>query len=74
MLKRKEVNHMTEAQSVSCAKTCPFVVSSIKGDFTIEDAELLKKIRAITARGNDVEIRQKRDGNLAVYEIRKKIV
>ena len=39
-----------------------------------ENIELVKKIKAITARGNDVEIRQKRDGKLAIYEIRKKAV
>ena len=42
-------------------------------DFMDEFYEL-QKIKAITARGNDVEIRQKRDGKLAIYEIRKKAV
>ena len=44
------------------------------GMLSSEDAELVKKIKAITARGNDVEIRQKRDGKLVIYEIRKKAV
>ena len=65
---------MPESQSVLCSKKNTIVVTSPKGDITIEDAELIKKIRAITARGNDVEIRQKRDGKLAIYEIKKKIV
>ena len=38
------------------------------------DKELLKKIKAITARGNDAEVRQRRDGVFAVYEIKKSIV
>ena len=65
---------MPESQSVLFSKKNTVVVTSPMGDITIEDAELIKKIKTITARGNDVEIRQKRDGKLAIYEIRKKIV
>jgi hypothetical protein len=65
---------VTEIQPIICSKTSPPVVCSCKGSFTIEEAELLKKIKTITARGNDVEIRPKRDGKLAVYEIKKKSV
>ena len=61
---------MNEIQSVvTSEKIIPRV-----GLLSSEDAELVKKIKAITARGNDVEIRQKRDGKLVIYEIRKKAV
>ena len=61
---------MNEIQSVvTSEKIIPRV-----GVISLEDAELVKKIKAITARGNDVEIRQKRDGKLVIYEIRKKAV
>lgn len=61
---------MSESQIVICNHSNTGNTSSV----SIEDAELIKKIKAITARGNDVEIRQKRDGKLAIYEIRKKAV
>lgn len=56
------------------AKNLSNIVSSPMNNITIEEMELIQKIKAITARGNDVEIRQKRDGKLAIYEIKKKIV
>ena len=65
---------MTESQPILCSKMSPPVVCSCKGSFTIEDAELLKKIKSITAHGHDVEIRPKGNGKLAVYEIKKKSV
>lgn len=61
---------MSDSQIVICNHSNTENSSSV----SIEDAELIKKIKAITARGNDVEIRQKRDGKLAIYEIRKKAV
>lgn len=61
---------MSESQIVMCNHSNEGITSSV----STEDAELIKKIKAITARGNDVEIRQKRDGKLAIYEIRKKAV
>ena len=62
--------NMNEIQSVVTSEKIIPRVSLLSS----EDAELVKKIKAITARGNDVEIRQKRDGKLAIYEIRKKAV
>jgi len=38
------------------------------------EQELLMKIKAITSRGNDAEVRQRKDGVFAVYEIKKSIV
>ncbi len=39
----------------------------------IQDIKLLSKIKRIVARGNDVEIKRKKDGSFAVYEIKKTI-
>lgn len=38
------------------------------------DEEVLSKIKEITAKGSDVEVRRKEDGTFAIYEIRKKAV
>lgn len=65
---------MTQTQPIICGNTNTVFINTPKGDIPIEDVELVKKIKAITARGNDVEIRPKRDGKLAIYEIKKKIV
>ena len=62
--------NMNEIQSVVTNEN---IIQRV-GMLSSEDAELVKKIKAITARGNDVEIRQKRDGKLVIYEIRKKAV
>lgn len=53
---------MNEIQSVDTSEKIIPRVDMLSS----EDAELVKKIKAITARGNDVEIRQKRDGKLAI--------
>ena len=37
-------------------------------------AKLIKKIIAITNRGNNAEVRRKKDGTLTVYEVKKEIV
>lgn len=39
-----------------------------------EDIVLLNKVKRITAKNNDAEIRKKKDGSLAVYEIKKRAV
>lgn len=35
---------------------------------------LLQIVEEITGRGNNAEIRRKKDGSLTVYEVKKKIV
>ena len=37
------------------------------------DEKILKAIRSITERGNNAEVRQKKDGTLTVYEVKKNI-
>ena len=37
------------------------------------DVETMKKIRAITSKGNNVEVKQDKDGNLKIYEVKKTI-
>lgn len=39
---------------------------------TASDVELLRKIKMITNRGNDAEIKSLKNGELAVYETKKK--
>lgn len=38
------------------------------------DVGLLKAIRIITDRGNNAEVRKRKDGSLTVYEVKKSIV
>jgi len=38
------------------------------------DKDVMKKIRTICGRGNNAEIRQRKDGTLAVMEVKKNIV
>lgn len=62
--------------------------SDLKTDYTQRDTErdteragqtekalyLLNTISAITDRGNNAEVRRKKDGSLTVYEVKKNIV
>lgn len=36
-----------------------------------QNLRLLRSIEAITKRGNDAEVRRKKDGQYAVYEVKK---
>lgn len=46
-----------------------------KEQFQIEeDLKILQLIREIINRGNNAEVRRKKDGQLTVYEVRKNIV
>lgn len=38
------------------------------------DARVIRKIRRITDRGNNAEVRKKKDGTLTVYEVKKNLV
>lgn len=38
-----------------------------------EDRIVMKAVRSICSKGNDVEIRRNKDGSLKVYEIKKNI-
>ena len=52
--------------------------SDLKTGHTQKKAEkalyLLNTISAITDRGNNAEVRRKKDGSLTVYEVKKNIV
>ena len=58
--------------------------SDLKTNYTQRDTEragqteealyLLNTISAITDRGNNAEVRRKKDGSLIVYEVKKNIV
>lgn len=39
-----------------------------------DDKVVMKKIRSIVKRGNNAEIKQRKDGSLAVMEVKKNIV
>lgn len=38
------------------------------------DAKLLRKVKRIIDRGNNAEVKKKKDGSVAVYEVKKSIV
>lgn len=38
-----------------------------------DDVLIMKTIREITSRGNNAEVRQRSNGKLAVYEVKKRI-
>ena len=42
-------------------------------EITREEASLLEALRRITDRGNNAEVKRRRDGSLVVYEVRKNI-
>ena len=42
-------------------------------DTTNDDVIIMKSIREITSRGNNAEVRQRSNGKLAVYEVKKSI-
>lgn len=55
-------------------KECNVRISSFENRGVImsgEDKELVASIKAIIARGNDVEIRAKKDGSLKVIELKR---
>ena len=55
-------------------KECNVRISSLENRGVImsgEDKELVASIKAIIARGNDVEIRAKKDGSLKVIELKR---
>lgn len=39
-----------------------------------DDLSIMKKIRIICGRGNNAEVKQKKDGTLTVMEVKKNIV
>ncbi|MBR1810127.1 MAG: hypothetical protein IJ766_00565 [Clostridia bacterium] len=41
---------------------------------TETDARVIKKIKRILAKGNNAEVKMKKDGTLTVYEVKKSIV
>ena len=49
-------------------------MSSALSDADSYGAKLMMKIIAITNRGNNAEVRRKKDGTLTVYEVKKEIV
>ena len=49
-----------------------FTTANEYSAITASDVELLQKIKMITNRGNDAEIKSLKNGELAVYETKKK--
>ena len=54
----------------------PDVSPTATSTITTADADriIMKKIRAITARGNNAEVKRNKDGKLTVLEVKKNIV
>ena len=70
--------------AMSREQTLKLYLSDLKKDYTQRNTEragqtekalyLLNTISAITDRGNNAEVRRKKDGSLTVYEVKKNIV
>lgn len=45
----------------------------VSGSTLNDDVLIMKTIREITSRGNNAEVRQRSNGKLAVYEVKKRI-
>lgn len=52
------------------SKACPRSIPSTSED----DSAIMSKIRLIVGRGNNAEVKRKKDGTLAVMEVKKNIV
>lgn len=48
-------------------------VNDVSTSAVNDDAFIMKTIREITSRGNNAEVRQRSNGKLAVYEVKKSI-
>lgn len=45
-----------------------------KGAVTNEDTVTMRKIRNILNRGNSAEVKRKKDGSLAIMEVKKRTI
>jgi len=61
---------MTETTAQRPAIKKPAIVAETSDS----DKDIMRKIRTICSRGNNVEIKQRKDGTLAVMEVKKNIV
>ena len=61
-------------RSIPPAKANPAKGSDSTEQITETDARLIRKIRRITDRGNNAEVRKKKDGTFTVYEVKKNLV
>ncbi len=61
---------MTELSTQRPAIKNPAIVA----DTSDSDKDIMRKIRTICSRGNNAEIKQRKDGSLAVMEVKKNIV
>lgn len=46
----------------------------LPSDTASENEQVMSKIRAITSRGHNAEVRKSKDGSLTVMDVNKKIV
>ena len=52
------------------SKACPRSIPSTSED----DSAIMRKIRSIIGRGNNAEVKGKKDGTITVMEVKKNIV
>lgn len=55
-------------------ETCSINSNGKQPSSAQDDNTIMKKIRTILGRGNNAEIKQKKDGSLTVLEVKKNIV
>ena len=44
---------------------------ALNNDEALKDQQLLKKLKRISAKGNNAEVKQNRDGTWVIYEVKK---
>lgn len=58
-----------EQQYMRTEAKSEFSVTAVK----LDDMRVLNAIKDITGRGNNAEVRRRKDGSLTVYEVEKRI-
>ena len=58
-----------EEQYMRMEAKSEFSVTAVK----LDDMRVLNAIKDITGRGNNAEVRRRKDGSLTVYEVEKRI-
>lgn len=73
---KEHIEDMKNTNQSVCGSSSYDEGISTQGSFTNsvnDDVLIMKTIREITSRGNNAEVRQRSNGKLAVYEVKKRI-
>ena len=65
---------MAQIQKRLCKMLPIFLMlAGIDGDRTMTDLQMIEAIRKIVEKGNNAEVKKRKDGSLVVYEVKKHI-